>query len=342
MGVLTPRQELILRKVVESYVEAGQPVGSKSIAADPAIDCGPSTIRNELAMLEESGLLAHPHTSAGRVPTDAGHRYVVDRMLSAGLPALAPRLELSLIRREVDEAMRVTTETLSQVTNLLAIVSAPSVNTATIRHVEVLALQPQVVMVVIITSAGGVSKYVCAFESAVDPGLISWAGEYFNERLVGHSLGARMLSARLADPTLPATERGFIDRLAPAFSQLSVSSEDTLYVDGTSRLLGAHKFTDVTEINELMELLERRVALLEVMRAALGERGVYVRIGSENALPALHSLSIVASGYGLAQRKLGAVSVIGPVRMDYGRAISTVREAALQLSRFVEDVYDEG
>jgi heat-inducible transcriptional repressor len=340
--MLTPRQELILRKVVESYVEAGQPVASKLIAIDPAIDCGPSTIRNELSLLEEYGLLAHPHTSAGRVPTDAGHRYVVDHLLRDDLPVLAPQMELSLIRREVDEAMRVTTETLSKVTNLLAIVSAPAVSTATIRHVEVLALQPQVVMVVIITSAGGVSKYVCAFESAVDPGLISWAGEYFNERLVGHSLGARMLSARLADPTLPATERGFIDRLAPAFSQLSVSSEDTLYVDGTSRLLGAHKFTDVTEINELMELLERRVALLEVMRAALGERGVYVRIGSENALPALHSLSIVASGYGLAQRKLGAVSVIGPVRMDYGRAISTVREAALQLSRFVEDVYDEG
>jgi heat-inducible transcriptional repressor len=238
--------------------------------------------------------------------------------------------------------MRVTTETLSQVTNLLAIVSAPSVNTATIRHVEVLAVQPPVVMVVIITSAGGVSKYVHAFESAVDPGLISWAGEYFRERLVGHALGARMLSARLADPTLPPTERSFVDRLAPAFSQLSVSAEDTLYVDGTSRLLGAHKFSDVSEINELMDLLERRVALLEVMRAALGERGVYVRIGSENALPALHSLSIVASGYGLAQRKLGAVSLIGPVRMDYGRAISTVREAALQLSRFVEDVYDAG
>jgi heat-inducible transcriptional repressor len=340
--MLTPRQELILRKVVEDYLEAGQPVGSRTIAADRAIDCGPSTIRNELALLEEYGLLAHPHTSAGRVPTDAGHRYVVDRLLTGGQLVRAPALELSLIRREVDEAMRTTTETLSQVTNLLAIVSAPSVDTATIRHIEVLALQPQVVMVVIITSAGSVSKYVCAFESHVDPGLIGWAGEYLNEQLSGLALGARMLHQRLADPTLAGTERAFIDRLAPAFSELALASEDTLYVDGTSRLLGAHRFSDVSQINALMALLERRVALLEVLRAALGEHGVYVRIGSENALPALHSLSIVASGYGLAQRKLGAVSLIGPVRMDYGRAIATVREAALQLSRFVQDVYEEG
>jgi heat-inducible transcriptional repressor len=339
--MLTPRQELILRKVVESYVEAGQPVGSKSIAVDPAFDCGPSTIRNELSLLEEYGLLAHPHTSAGRVPTDAGHRYVVDHLLREDLPVLAPQLELSLIRREVDEAMRVTTETLSKVTNLLAIVSAPAVSTATIRHVEVLALQPQGVMVVIITSAGSVSKYVCTFDSAVDPGLITWGGEYFNDRLVGYALGARMIQQRLAESSLTATERGFIERLAPAFGELTGTAEDTLYIDGTSRLLGAHRFSDVGEINELMRLLERRVALLEVLSSALSERGVYVRIGSENALPALHSLSIVASGYGLAQRKLGTVSVIGPVRMDYGRAIATVRQAALQLSRFVEDVYED-
>src|SRR5437764_135549 len=139
--MLTPRQERILCKVVEDYLSTGQPVASRAIAADPDLDCGPSTVRNELALLEEYGLLAHPHVSAGRVPTDAGHRYLVDRMLSPGQAVAAPerRLELSLIRREVDEAMRATTETLSQMTNLLAVVSAPSLETATIRRIEVLA-----------------------------------------------------------------------------------------------------------------------------------------------------------------------------------------------------------
>jgi heat-inducible transcriptional repressor len=340
--MLTPRQELILCKVVEGYLQSGQPVASKSIAADPSLDCGASTVRNELALLEEHDFLAHPHTSAGRVPTDAGHRYVVDRMLGTG-QSLAPArpLALSLTRRELEEAMRVTSVAISQVTSLLAVVSAPSLNTATIRHVEVLALQPQVVMVVVITSTGGVSKLLTTFEVPVDQGLVAWAGEYLNERLVGLGLGARMLSKRLEDPSIGVVEREFVDRLAPAFGGLGHETEDTLYVDGTAHLLSGGSFGDLAQVNELMSLLERRAALLRVLRAALGESDVYVRIGRENELPAMRSMALVAAGYGLARRKLGAVSVIGPVHMDYAGAIATVREAAHELSRFVEDAYAE-
>jgi heat-inducible transcriptional repressor len=340
--MLTSRQERILYKVVDDHLRTGQPVASRSIAVDPELDCGPSTVRNELALLEELGLLAHPHVSAGRVPTDAGHRYVVDRMLTSGR-GLEPerRMELSLIRREVEEAMRATTETLSQMTNLLAVVSAPSLNTATIRHIEVLALQPQVVMVVVITSTGGVSKMLITLDSTVDPGLLTWVGEYLNERLVGLGLGARMLQQRLVEPSLSPTEQAFLVRLIPAFADVSTGAEDSLYVEGTGRLLSAGRIQGTTQINELMTLLERRVALLRVLRVALGEPGVYVRIGEENEIPAMRSLALVATGYGVAQRKLGAVSVIGPVRMDYAGAIVTVREAAHKLSSFVEDAYAE-
>jgi heat-inducible transcriptional repressor len=340
--MLTSRQELILCKVVDDYLRTGQPVASRSIAADPDLDCGSSTVRNELALLEEQGLLAHPHVSAGRVPTDAGHRYMVDRMLTSGQGLARERgLELSLIRREVEEAMRVTTETLSQMTNLLAVVSAPSLNTATIRHIEVLALQPGVVMVVIITSTGGVSKMLATFDRPVDPGLLAWAGEYLSERLVGMGLGARMLRQRLVEPSLSSVELAFLERLVPAFGDLAFEAEDDLYVEGTAKLFGASQFEDATQLNGLVSLLERRVVLLRVLRAALGEPGVYVRIGHENEIPALRSLALVATGYGVAQRKLGAVSVIGPVRMDYAGAIVTVREAANELSRFVADAYAE-
>jgi heat-inducible transcriptional repressor len=337
--VITPRQEIILRKVVEAYNVTGQPVGSKTLAADPELEFGPSTIRNELAILEEQGLLAHPHTSAGRVPTDGGQRYYVDRLLSA-VPVRTRGMDLQLVRREVDEAMRVTTETLSQVTNLLAIVSAPPLDTATIRRIEVLTLQPQVLMVVIITSTGGVSKRVFTYDAPVDPGLAAWAAEYLNERLAGTGLGARMLRAKLQDPGLGQTEAAFVEGLAPAFTDLAATAEDTLYVDGTARLLGEHRFQDLSQINELMGMLERRALLLGVLSAALGERDVLVRIGSENETPALRSLALVAAGYGLPQRKLGTVSVIGPVRMDYPGAIHSVREAAAALSRFVEEIYE--
>jgi heat-inducible transcriptional repressor len=270
------------------------------------------------------------------VPTDAGYRYYVDQLLPA---AQATGLGLSLVRREVDEAMRMTTETLSQVTNLLAIVTSPPIATTTIRHIEVLLLQPQVLMVVVITSTGGVSKKVFTFDNPVDPGLADWAGEYLNERLEGMGLGARMLHTKLADPSLDATERAFVEELASAFTELAETAEDTLYVDGAHRLVSEYRFQDVSQLNALMEMLERRVSMLGVLSAALGSRGTYVRIGIENPEPALQSLSLVAANYGLPQRNLGTVSVIGPTRMDYARAIQSVRAAAHELSRFVEELY---
>jgi heat-inducible transcriptional repressor len=335
--VLTSRQELVLRKVVEEYLDGGVPVGSKALSVD--VQWGPSTIRNELASLEELGLLAHPHTSAGRIPTDAGYRYFVDRLLPA--QDMKPRLSLSLVRRELDEAMRVTTETLSQVTNLLAIVTAPPIETSTIRHIEVLLLQPQVLMVVVITSTGGVTKRLFTFARPVDSGLAYWAASYLNERLVGLGLGARILQKRLHDPSLSRSEADFLDALAPVFTDLEVGLHDSLYVEGTSRLLRGDRLGEVSELNALMDMLERRVTLLGVLQAALNERDVLVRIGAESGVPALRSVAIVAAGYGLPQRRLGTVSVIGPLRMDYGYAIRSVRDAAAQLSSFIAEVYDE-
>jgi heat-inducible transcriptional repressor len=337
--VLSDRQELVLRRVVEAYLALGSPVGSKLLSAETA--WGPSTIRHELANLEEMGLLAHPHTSAGRVPTEAGYRHFVDRLLASGAPDPAPRLSLSLVRRELDEAMRVTTETLSQVNNLLAIVTAPPIETSTIRHVEVLLLQPQVLMVVVITSTGGVTKRLFTFSEPVDPGLADWAASYLNERLVGLGLGARMLHQRLHDPSLSASEAHFLDALSPVFTEMEESSWESLYVEGASRMLGDTRWGDASELNALMDMLERRVTLLGVLRAALVDRDVVVRIGTENDAPALRSVALVAAGYGLPQRQLGTVSVIGPLRMDYGRAIRSVRDAAAQLSSFVAEVYDE-
>ena len=209
------------------------------------------------------------------------------------------------MRREVDEAMRVTTETLSQVTNLLAVVSAPPIATTTVRHVEVLALQPQVLMVVVITSTGGVSKRVFTFDRPVDPGLADWAASYLNEQLVGMSVGSRMLPARLQDRELHPTERAFLDQLAPAFTELVETAGNTLYVDGAARLLSEQRFQDVSQLNALLDALERRVSLLGVLSQALDERDIYVRIGGENAMPALRSLSLVAGNYGLPQRNLG-------------------------------------
>ena len=339
---LTTRQTFLLRKLVEAHRELDQPVGSKWIAEQDDVPWGPSTVRAELAKLEEIGLLEHPHTSAGRVPTDRGYRVYVDELMSGGnLPVPRKRLELTTMRREVDEAMRVTSEQLSQVTNLLALVTAPPIETATIRRVEVLLLQPQVAMVVVISSTGGVTKRVISYDEPVDPGLVDWAGSYLNEALGDLDVGSRLLQSRLAARELGARERAFLATLTPAFTELEDTAESTLFMDGAARLLAEHRLQELSQIGALMEVLEHRRALLGVLRQSLAEPSVYLRIGSENAAPELRSLSLVAANYGLARRNLGAVSVIGPLSMDYPGAIMAVRQAATELSRFVAEVYDE-
>ena len=337
---LTQRQQVLLRKVVEAHVAAGTPVGSKWLAEQADVPWGPSTVRAELARLEEVGLLQHPHTSAGRAPTDRGYRVYVDAVLEAGeLPVQRRRLELEVSRREIDEAMRSATAQLSQVTNLLAVVTAPPLATATIKHIELLELQPQVAMVVVISSTGGVTKRVITYRRPLDPGLLDWARAYLNEALGGMTIGARMLQARLVAAGLSDTERAFLATLAPAFTELEERAGDTLYVDGAARLLSEDRMQELSQLGDLMEVLEQRVALLSLLRNALDEPRVFLRIGEENERRELQSVSIVASGYGVPSRNLGTVSVIGPVRMDYPSAIASVRQAADELSRFVGELY---
>jgi len=339
---LTERQQEILRKVVQEYVATGQPVGSKVLVERAGLPLSPSTVRNELAELETLGLLTHPHTSAGRVPTEHGYRYYADRLLEhleprpAGFP-----LDLSAVRSEIEAAIQATTEMLSQVTRLLALVSAPPLEAATVRHVEVLLLQPQVVMVVVITSTGAVTKRVFAFERSVDQGLAEWARQYLNEQLVGVQLGSRLLRQRLEDPGLSPVEREFMATLRPAFTELVAEEEQRLFVGGAAGLLDDVRAEEVGAYRGLLELLEQRRALLDVIAEAFDPRRPFVRLGDELGHPALHELALVGAAYGLAHRTLGAVSLLGPLRMDYEKAIRSVRAAASELSRFSEGVFGE-
>lgn len=343
---LSPRQETILRVVIEDHLSSGHPVGSKNIAGREGLEVASSTVRYELARLEELGYLNHPHTSAGRVPTDRGYRYYVDEILQrepsppAGREAISRSLELGEMRREVDAALRRLTEVVAQVTNLLSVVTAPQPATATVRHVEVLLLQPQLVMVVVITSTGAVTKRVFAFEDPVDPRLAEWAASFFNERVRGLQVGARMTESRLDEPGLSPRERAFIASLSPALTDLDPDERQNVYVAGQGRFLAEYRDQDLREIDTLMTAIEERALLLEVLRGALARNELYLRIGGEIDEPVFHGVSVVAANYGVARRNLGTISLIGPRRMDYRLAISTVREAAQALSDFVEGVYE--
>jgi heat-inducible transcriptional repressor len=338
--VLSQRQELILRLVVDAYLASGKPVASKPIAERREVEWGPSTVRAELAALEAAGYLTHPHTSAGRVPTEVGYRYYVDRLIESGVPAqTGVELELSRLRREIDEAMRETTTALAQVTDLMALATAPPLATATIHRVEVLLLQPTRVMAIAIASSGAIAKRVFDFEDPVDPGLVEWASSYLNESLAGMGVGARMIENRLADPELGPAESQFVAALKPAFTDLEQEAGETLYVEGASRLLSEAHFDDLPRADRLMTALERRASVLGMLRSALEKRSVFLWIGGENPQPELRTVSVVGANYGLAHRNLGSVGVVGPLRMDYATAIASVRAAARELSRYCESVY---
>lgn len=341
LGQLTPRQQGILRRVVEEYVASGQPVGSKTLVERSEFDVSPSTVRSELAELETRGFLTHPHTSAGRVPTEAGYRYFADDLLGhlEPQPATFP-LDLASTSTEVESALQATTEMLSQVTRLLALVSAPPLESTHVRHVEVLLLQPELVMAVVITSAGGVTKRLFHFDEPVDPGLAQWAGEYLNETVSGLQLGTALLRRRFEDPGLSVRERTFLAALRPAFVEL-VSAEQRIYVGGAADLLGEVRNDELESYRSLFELVEKRASLLDLLAEPTETRRPFVRVGHELEHPALHEIALVGACYGLVHRALGAVSLVGPVRMDYEKALGAVRSAAFELSRFVESIYDE-
>jgi heat-inducible transcriptional repressor len=299
-------------------------------------------VRAELAALEAAGYLTHPHTSAGRVPTDAGYRRYVDSMLESGTMPVQPTagLGLSRLRREVDTAIRETTVALAEVTDLVAMATAPEPSLAvTIHRVEVLQLQANKVVVIGIASTGDVTRRVFEFDRPVDRGLVEWASSYFNESLSGLGVGARMIESRLSHPGLSRIEADFIATLGTTFTDFV--TEGDLYVEGTSRLLSEAHLPDLPRADELMTALERRAEVLAMLRSSLDRRSVFFWIGGENPQPALRSASVIGANYGLPHRNLGAVGVVGPLRMDYATAIASVRLAARELSRYFETVYSD-
>ena len=339
---LSERQQAVLRRVVEEFVGTGQPVGSKTLVARSDLRVSPSTVRAELAELENLGLLTHPHTSAGRVPTERGYRYYADELLGRLEPQPpAFPLDLTSTSNEVESALQATTEMLSQVTRLLALVSAPPLEATHVRHVEVLLLQPQLVMVVVITSAGGVTKRLFHFEEPVDAGLAQWASDYLNEAVAGPPAGHRPAPAALRG-SRSEPGRARVSRRAPARvrgARLRGAAPLRRRRRRPARRGAGRGARRVPKPVRARRAPRRPPRRARASRAR--SRRPYVRVGHELAHPALAEIALVGACYGLVHRALGAVSLVGPVRMDYEKALGAVRSAALELSRFVESIYDE-
>ena len=320
--MLDERKAAILRAVVTEYIETAQPVGSGHVAESPEVTVSPATVRNDMAALEAEGYLVQPHTSAGRIPTEKGYRFFVDHLggpgrLAAG-DAQQVRAFFSRTHNELEQMLSDTSRLLSRLTRYAAVVVGPQHQVATVRSVQFVALAPQVVLVVVVLSNGGVEKHTLDLEAPVDELVVNAA----TVRLSAHLIGRPMAEVSTLDPISADDTAGL--RLLLDAAKRSLGGEhrhdDQVFIGGTSEM--AASFDAVRTVSEILSILEH----------VLG-RGLSVAIGRETGNEALADCSVVVAPYVIDGETVGSIGVLGPTRMHYDQALSAVAVVADRLGR---------
>ncbi len=327
---LDPRTREVLRQIVAIHILTGEPVGSRTVAKAGAGGLSPASIRNVMADLEEMGLLSHPHTSAGRVPTDRGYRIYVDALLpSSRLPAADKALidnSLAGIGGELGEAMEVIPKLLSRLTRHVGcFVSAP-IGDAVLKHIEFVKLHERRILTVFVDRTGVVSHRILEAGQDYSQEDLDRAGRYLTSEFEGQTL--RQIRARLV--SLMAEEKATFDRLLKNAITLGSSYLDAesdqrkVIVDGTANILKVPELAEAGTMHRLFATFEEKHRLVTLIDRCIDQPGVRVVIGQEAADPALDSLSFVVSQYRLGEQVSGSIGVVGPTRMEYERAMALV------------------
>ncbi|GAB4290576.1 MAG: heat-inducible transcriptional repressor HrcA [Coriobacteriia bacterium] len=331
------RRRTVLSALISEYVASSQPVGSKVLVERYRLGCSPATVRNELAALEEDGLVYQPHTSAGRVPTDVGYRAFVDDVverhtdtLPAGdVDAIHARYER--VEHELTEVMRETATVLSALTDCAAVVAAPTLQRARIRRVSLVGLGPTRATLVVVTDSGQVANRSVEFDQPVDGDALAEVERYVDGALCD-LMGTEVTLLRDRIEGVPGAEAGAtLAILDEVIDCLVEADEDRVLTHGVTALLRQPEFTDADALRPVVALLEDSIMVLHVLSDVMQSRDVVVRIGAENRLDGLARMSFVAHHYGSGDAG-GIVGVLGPTRMDYPRAMATVRTVASTLS----------
>ena len=335
------RKLAVLRAIVEDYVATQEPVGSKTLVERHKLGVSPATVRNDMAALEDEGLIAQPHTSAGRIPTDKGYRFFVDRLTTLKAMSAAEKRAISSFledAHDLDDVVQRSVRLLAQLTQQVAIVQYPSLAKSTIRHIELVALSTHRLLAVLIMSTGRVEQRVVEMPVELSDELI---GE-LRLRLNTAAAGERISDAAAALGALPEKSAGVTSSAYTVIVAAMVeamsnhSSEDRVVVGGTANLA---RFGDNFEhsIRPMLEALEEHVVLLKLLGEATSSSTVTVRIGHEGPIDELSSTSVVATGYGPSDDVLSALGVVGPTRMDYPGSMAAVRAVARYLSTILDE-----
>src|SRR3954447_10509607 len=332
--MLDKRAQILLKTLIERYIAEGQPVGSRTLSKYSGLDLSPATIRNVMADLEDLGLIASPHTSAGRVPTPLGYRFFVDSLLvikpleSGDLQRLEGELHPDNPQRVIHAASHL----LSQLTQFAGVVMTPRRRAMTFRHIEFLKLSEKRVLLIVVTPDGDVQNRILFTERDYSPSELIEAANYINQNYSGHSfedVRAR-LHGELRDLRQDLTR--LMSAALEAGNALAEGSEQYV-LSGERNLFAVHDLSqDVGRLKQLLELFERKTSLVKILDLSLRGQGVQVFIGGESGVSAPDDVSVVTSPYKVNGEVLGTVGVIGPTRMAYERVVPIVDVTAKLLS----------
>ena len=327
--MLEERKLEVLRAIVEDFVATNEPVGSKHVAERHRLGVSAATVRNDMSALEDEGYIVQPHTSAGRVPTDKGYRLFVDQLSTVKPLSAAERRAIESFltgAADLDDVVRRSVRLLAQLTHQVAVVQYPSLVRSTVRHVELVHLSPNRVMLVMITDTGRVEQRVVELPVPLKDDTVTDLRTLLIARLAGRPLSdAAAALSDLPDAAPPQLRPVLTTLMTVVLETLVEKAEERVALAGTANL--TDRPLDFPMMRPVLEALEEQVVLLKLLGEANDPTTVHVRIGEENQVEGLRSTSVVSIGYGPGTA-LGGLGVLGPTRMDYAASISAVRAVA--------------
>jgi heat-inducible transcriptional repressor len=338
--MLDDRKLEVLRAIVEDFVSTNEPVGSKALVERHNLGVSPATVRNDMAVLEEEGYIAQPHTSAGRVPTDRGYRLFVDRLSTVKPMSVAERKAIEQFldgALDLDDVVNRTVRLLAQLTRQVAVVQYPTLDRSSVRHLELVPLSTTRVMLVLITDTGRVEQRQIDLPGPVDDHGVADLRGRLNAAIASRPL--RDVPVQLADFATrePAPTRAAASAVvAVLLASLVERREERVVLAGASNLTRlALDFPD--SVHPVLEALEEQVVLIRLLGEISRPSEVSVRIGDENQYEGLRSTSVVSAAYGSGTRALASLGVLGPTRMDYPGTMSAVSAVARYVGRILAD-----
>jgi heat-inducible transcriptional repressor len=335
--MLSDRQRMILTAIVDDYIRSAEPVGSRSISKRGDVTFSPATIRNEMADLEELGLLEQPHTSAGRIPSNKGYRYYVDHLVNPGGVREEDVRKIRAFFAEKmihwEDVVGHAATMLSQLTNYTSIVLGPEMFSASLKHFQLLPLNESSAVAIIVTNTGHVEHRTMPIPEGIDMDDLSKIVRLLNDKLAGvpfHRVKA-VLHSELAN------ELGrYVDRCEEIVNVLEQSLADQkdprVYLSGAANMLTQPEFKDVDKAKLILDTLEEARQLTHLFQSA---PGIQVRIGTENAVEAISNCSLITATYSIDGQSLGTIGILGPTRMEYGKVMSLLDYLSKDLAALI-------